>query len=401
MKTSIAILTTSMVWLTAGWAAAQPAPQNIVPTAVVQPLIARFSQSCIVPETPGRRIIPQAAIGPALAAIFIPKAAGAAVDLVGNLLQKAGKDKKSTVQARADAYLYRVSAWNEERKGRNVEQFPNARCLHLMSFKDASDTDWGSVVKGSTRDPEAAKLVQEHLDMIGRPAPSFYMEFAVVISDDQTAFMLQPTFLKYGRGFGGRNGEAELLSAVDFSHPGVETPFASATVLLRELTVGQTYDVDALVGSWSEWMPLDKPSDAVIEAKGRPAPKDKTEDALRFDPLNVRSVMTETRDGIKLLQSLGEMLASAKEDVAKAAAASRPSEEARKAEEATRLDDRNAYLLAMEEVKIKEQELEGKTDLEKTKGEAELKKARLAANKAALKAGLTLPFGDLYADASR
>jgi hypothetical protein len=234
--------------------------------------------------------------------------------------------------------------------------------------------------------------------MTDRPAPTFYMEFAVAVSSDQTSFMLVPTFLKYGRSFGGRPRDAELLTAINFSHPGVDKPFASTTVLLRDLEVGKAYDTATLLGSWSEWMPLDTPSDAVSEAKAKPKPEGTKEVPLLFDPLNVKTALTETQDGIKLLKTLGEAISSSKDDVAKAVGDSLPTEAKEKAEQTTRLDDRNAYLTAMEEVNVKEKELAAETDEpKKAKAKAELTKAKLAANKAALKAGIDLPFGDLYA----
>lgn len=396
MKNTIACIGIVVLSINPDSASAQTKSREIAYQGVVQPLVARFSGSCIVPAGEVGTIIPQTALGAALAGIFVPKLAGVAVDFVGQLLQKAGEDKKTIMQATAGPYLYRVNPWNE---GRSVDQLPNARCLHLLSFRESppGNTDWASVVEGTARDATAIRRVQESLGMIDLPAPTFYMELAVVISGDQTSFLLVPTFLKYARSFGGRKSNAELLAAINISHPGAEKPFASTTVLLRDLEIGRAYDTPTLLGSWSDWMPLDRPSEAVGEAKGKPRPNGTIERALLFDPLNVRTALTETQDGIKLLKALGDAISSSKEDVAKAVAASLPSEEKETTEQTTRLDDRNAYLTAMEDVKIKEKELAAETDdLKKAKATAEVVKAKLAANKAALKAGIDLPYGDLY-----
>ena len=399
MKNKTTCLVIAALWISVDCASAQTRQPDPAYQGVVQPLIARFSPSCIVPAAEVGTIIPQTALGPALAGIFVPKLAGVAVDLVGQLLQKAGEDKKTVMQASAGPYLYRVNGWND--RGRSVDQLPNARCLHLLSFREsvAGTTDWSSVVRGTSRDAAAIRSVQESLEMTDRPAPTFYMELAVVISGDQTSFMLLPTFLKYGRGFGGRKSTAELVAAINVSHPGAEKPFASTTVLLRDLEIGKAYDTPTLLGSGSDWMPIDQPSEAVNEAKGRPRPSGTTERARLFDPLNVRTALTETQDGIKLLKALGEAISSSKEEVAKAAGESVPNEAREKAEQTTRLDDRNAYLTAMEEVKIKEKELATETEaVKRAKASAEVVKAKLAANKAALKAGIDLPFGDLYSE---
>jgi hypothetical protein len=385
--------------MTLDCAAAETRSKEVAYQGVVQPLVARFSGSCVVPAAEVGTMISQTALGSALAGIFIPKLAGVAVDLVGQLLQKAGEDKKSIMQASAGPYLYRVNPWTD--KGRSVDQLPNARCLHLLSFREsvAGTTDWASIVEGTGRDAAAVRSVQESLGMTGLPAPTFYMEFAVVISGDQTSFMLVPTFLKYGRGFGGRKSNTELVAAISVSHPEAEKPFASTTVLLRDLEVGKVYDAATLLGSWSDWMPLDKPSEAVSEAKGKPKPDGTIERQRLFDPLNVRTALTETQDGIKLLKTIGEAISSSKDDVAKAVGASLPTEEKEKTDQTTRLDDRNAYLTAMEEVKIKEKELAAETDgVKKATAAAALVKAKLAANKAALKAGINLPYGELYSE---
>ena len=399
MKNTIACIAIVALLTNPDSASAQTKSKDVAYQGVVQPLVARFSGGCIVPGAEVGTIIPQAALGAALAGIFVPKLAGFTVDLVGQLLQKAGEDKKTIMQANAGPYLYRVNPWND--RGRSVDQLPNARCLHLLSFRESAvgTTDWASVVEGTGRDTTAIKSVQESLGMADRPAPTFYMEFAVVISGDQTSFMLVPTFLKYGRGFGGRKSSAELVTAINFSHPGAEKPFASTAVLLRDLEIGRAYDTATLLGSWTDWMPLDKPSEAVNEAKGKPKPDGTIERPRLFDPLNVRTALTETQDGIKLLRALGESISSSKDDVAKAVGASLPTDEKEKTEQTTRLDDRNAYLTALEEVKVKEKELTEETEgVKKAKATAEVVKAKLAANKAALKAGIDLPYGDLYSE---
>ena len=403
MKTQSFAALTIVVFLTTSCHATQKAKPNVAPKApgVVQPLVAKFSEGCLVPASEVTAIIQQTGLGAALAAALIPKAAGAAVDFVGGLLKTAGEDQKTVMQASAGPYLYRVGPWSNQTKRRAVDHLPNARCLHLLSFRDATEADWGSVVEGTERAPDNMKAVQEGLGMLDHPAPTFYMEFAVVVSDDRGAFKLVPTFLKFGRSFSGRNRASELLSAISFSHPGTEKPFASGVVLLRGLTAGTTYDVDALLGSWSDWMPFDKPSEAATEAQGQPGKADTVEPARLFDPVNVKTVMTETQDGIKILKTLGELISGSKEDVTKALAAALPSEEKQAAAEASRLDDRNAFVNAMADVKVKEAELNAKTDaLDKAKAQAELTKAKLAANKAALKAGMLLPYADLYPSGS-
>lgn len=371
-----------------------PAPP---PKAAVQPLVAAFSRGCIVPLTEVTRVVPEAGLAATLLAAIIPKAAGAAVDFVGGLLQKAGEDKTTVSQATAGPYLYRVMPFDSALKARRLDLMPDARCLHLMSFQGDSE-DWGQLVAGTTRLPAAATTVQQNLGMMRRPAPTFYMEFLVLISEDEAHFKLIPTFLKYGRAFSGASRKAELLSAINFSHPGADKPFASTTVLLRGLSLGQTYDAHNLWGSSSEWMPLDKPSELAAEAKGAPPATGIIEKARLFDPINATTVVTETQDGIKLLKALGELISGTKEEVAKAVAAKLPSEETKAAADASRLDDRNAHVTAMAEVAVKEAELATKTDaVERARAQADVVKAKLEANKTALKAGIALPFGELYA----
>ena len=172
--------------------------------------------------------------------------------------------------------------------------------------------------------------------------------------------------------------------------------------MLRDLQIASTYDLQALFGSWSDWMPLDRPSEAAVEAQGGAPKSGVVESPRSFDPLNVKALMTETQDGIKLLKTLGEMLSGSKDDITKAVTDALPSQEKKAAAEVSRLDERNAYLSAIADVAIRETELQTKTDpLEKAKAQAELLKAKLAANKAALKAGLALPFGELYSPPTR
>ncbi len=383
-------------------ACASTAKTNVTAAAAlrpqVQPLIAKFSNACLVKsdEYDGA-IVQESAVGAALLTALIPKAAGAAIDYVGGALQNAGADKKSTMQATAGPYMIQINRWDPSLAGRTLDLLPRARCLHLLAFNDSESKDWALLVEGTDRLPADIQTVRESLDMQELPAPTFYLELAVVLSADQSAFRLLPTFLRYRQAFSGRHREAELLSAVSISRPGVEKPFASTTLLLRGLRIGQTYDLGELTGAGSDWMPLDKPSEAAAEAKGRPHDPTTVEQVLRFDPLNVKVVLTETQDGIKLLKTLGELVSGAKESVTTAVTAALPNAEKAAAAEATRLDERNAYLNAMAAVAVKQAELDAKSDgVEKAKAQAELTKARLEANKAALKAGMTLPFGELY-----
>lgn len=367
------------------------------PPQILQPLIAKFSTACLVPEAQVSGLAEQSALGASIAAALIPKAVGATIDFVGGLLQKAGEDKKTVVQATTGPYLYEVP-WNANSKKRDLKIFPAGRCLHLLSFRDASTSDWTSLIKGTPLEGTVdVTATQDALGLLDHVAPTFYLEFNVRVSNDNASFMLVPTFLRYARAFSGNARNSELLSALSFIRPGADKPFASSTVLLRNVGVGPGYHLALLLGSATEWMPLDKPSDAVVEARSAPAPSPEQPERLSgLDPINVRVALTETQDGIKLLKALGDLLVGAKEDVTKAVTNAVPSAEKTKAEEASRLDDRNAYVAAMAEVAIKEAELEGKQGVEKAKSESELTKAKLAANKAALKAGIVLPYPTLY-----
>lgn len=394
-KACTAVLVFQAMVLSGCATSAKSKPKPVAAPQVLQPLIARFSSACLVPETEITGLIEQSALGAGIAAAMIPKVVGASIDFVGGLLQKAGEDKKTVVHATTGPYLYQVP-WNAETKRRELAVFPAGRCLHLMSFRDASTRDWTSLTKGTTLEQSAdVTATQEALGLVDHDAPTFYLEFNVRVSNDGASFMLVPTFLRYGRAFSGSARTSEVLSALSFSRPGADKPFASSTVLLRNVDVGPGYDSALLLGSATDWMPLDKPSDTVIEAKGAPAPAP-GEKPAGLDPINVKVALTETQDGIKLLKALGDLLAGAKEDLTKAVAGAVPSDEKTKAEEASRLDDRNAYLTALADVAVKEAELEGKQGVEKAKAESELTKARLAANKAALKAGITLPYPGLY-----
>src|SRR3954471_21667419 len=111
MKNTIVCIAILAVSLNLDNASADSKAKEPAYQGVVHPLVARFSANCIVPAAEVGTMIPQSALGTALAGIFVPKLAGVAVDLVGQLLQKAGEDKKSIMQASAGPYLYRVNQW--------------------------------------------------------------------------------------------------------------------------------------------------------------------------------------------------------------------------------------------------------------------------------------------------
>lgn len=379
--------------------AAPPAPASpLAPVTVpVQPLIARFNASCLVPESEVRGPVAQSPFLAAVAAALIPKATGVVVDWVGQLLKKAGQDKKTVMQALDGPYLYRLLPWNAEKAERALSLMPRMRCLHLVSPRGG--TSWSAVVAGTAYSVSAIEDVVEGLGLSRESAPSFFLELAVVVSEDQRYFRLVPVFLRYGSALSGSGTrkEADLVGAITFQVPAAEKPFAAATFALRNLKVGATYTPAAFVGSQGEWMPLQGPSAAAQQARVKAADPNVAEKPREFDPVNVTVGLTETQDGIALLTSLGEAITASKEKISEAAAAALPTDARRATAEAAELVDQNAFVDAMAVVAVRQAALDAApTDQARAEKKADLIKAKLEANKLALKAGLKLPFAELY-----
>lgn len=197
------------------------------------------------------------ALGGAIAAALIPSLVGSAVDSVAAMLKAAGEDKATVLNANAQTHFYRS---NGEGKLDNAVQLG---CLVVVGTAFGPDSA-PDVPMDSAFDADAwaGAQVKEMAQEYMTSAPRFYFEAKVITDKQRGAFRLVPLILRfaapYSKPFFGSLFSYKFSAAisVNFSVPGVATPFASYIFHFPESKLPIELQDRALYGLSSGWLPL-------------------------------------------------------------------------------------------------------------------------------------------------
>jgi hypothetical protein len=378
---------------------------------LASPLIARFSDQCVVAADVAKGGLPEGALIATIAATLLPKVAGGVYNWAVGLITKAAERKQTTRDTSGGDYFYRVRAQATTADVRG--------CLQLFTL-GPKGTTWESLATA----PEIGIRVRDTLKLGSYPGPEFFLELVFVESADQQYFRLVPTHLKIANAFSGSKRDTALVVAVTMTAPGAKEPFASDAFKIAGVRPGPVaYPLAALIGVDGKWSA--KPAySAALQARLTPA-QAQIQPARSFNPVNISAAVTETQQANALLQSVASALADGQKEVAAAVASASPTEANREAADTAAVDEKNAFAEAMaaastaiDEEKVAELtrtqaqralaeaaagDPEAKAELALAAAEAALKgkqaatiRAKGAANKAAVRAHVAQPYPQIY-----
>lgn len=312
-----------------------------------------------------------------IAATIIPVVTTAILNkVIGGLVTSAKKkfgDKISQSKTRINSYLFKTN------KNFDSLQYNQLGCVTIISGDQfGGDTGQSSFIRKVTMPPRyvfkknsivptaTIRKILKLNDILYQATPAIVFEFAILKSDDGTAFRAEARYLSYFRTLKnekhvvrksikrdlsftfeifppGIGDDKSALTRVAFSFPNLSSSKTNPTNSPIKIL---TYEgLRSIEGSTSDWLPMPGASKAVLDAfkvaseqnPKKPPSLDCSADsetlAVRsrysglfasqsgcFGPILTDIAVHETKKGSKLGQFLADLLSSSAEDISKAVA---------------------------------------------------------------------------------
>jgi hypothetical protein len=272
-----------------------------------------------------------------LLAIFIPLLIEKAIGSIAAALKKAGGEQTLKDTGRLPTYFYRLpkdplsedlqNKLQETRHKKGEKQSklqfnPEFRCVIVVR---GTFTETGTLTPARNNDDELRRKKLRDSNIFVDQIGAIY-EGAVIFADDRTALRYEGRFFEVNKFQGSRSQDKKRGMVVSIAISGAGQKDGDPLLSLALVNLGEVKANDVLTAkdletkstSWLGGLAISEDAMKAIETLDFVDPNTGlSKPELEIMPVNVEAGFEETEDGNKALLFIGEVLDSAKTDVAK------------------------------------------------------------------------------------
>ncbi|MFZ0750564.1 MAG: hypothetical protein WAM70_14475 [Pyrinomonadaceae bacterium] len=259
----------------------------------------------------------------AVLAIFVPLLIEKALGGVGSAMKKAGAVKTEKDAGRLPTYLYQITDKNGSRA---ISMNPNLGCVLVVrgTFSAADPADQSKidfspsgVLTGDNQEAQRITRLQKSNIPIKEIASLYEAE--ITTSNEQTALYYQSKFFEVNSFQGSSSSDTRgMVVSLAINGPGPkegEPTLSLALVNFGDIKRGSILDAKQLNGRRSGWLGGVGMTEDALKAVEKVKLEKNTSKGVM--PITLEATVTETEDGNKALQFIGEVLDATKGEVSK------------------------------------------------------------------------------------